>query len=118
MMRGQPVAYRQIIEISKQYKTCEWLIEKPYQGYLVSNTELKKGWYMASGEVRLDTARRDKQDLPVTVLKASQLLPCEDKDCKDLFEPARMVASMTSQPDWSHEAAMQLVKNVKEGNFE
>ncbi|KAA3651510.1 MAG: hypothetical protein DWQ11_14015 [Proteobacteria bacterium] len=80
-------------------------VDWPYAMHLTGRRDLASGWYRIEGEVTLDTARRDDEGLPLTLVAVQSALPCKNEGCTDLFDPLAVARMTLGQPDWTPEAA-------------
>lgn len=113
-MRGESRAYRQIVEITGEQDGL-WQVEYPYPALLDSRDseqQAGKGWYLVQGQVSLDPERLDEQQLPLTLVNANSLLPCEEKGCSDLRDPLSLVRLEVGDAQWTPERAKELIKQA------
>ena len=114
LMRGESRAYRQIVEITGEQDGL-WQVEYPYPALLDSRDseqQAGKGWYLVQGQVSLDPERLDEQQLPLTLVNANSLLPCEEKGCSDLRDPLSLVRLEVGDAQWTPERAKELIKQA------
>ncbi|PWF25364.1 hypothetical protein [Corticimicrobacter populi] len=90
------------------------VVDWPYPMRLSGLEALEEGWYWVSGTQRLDTARRDDDGLPMTIVTVAEglAMPCKEAGCADLVNPLAIARIQFGQPDWTPEAARQLVENA------
>ena len=56
--------------------------------------------------------RLDEQQLPLTLVNANSLLPCEEKGCSDLRDPLSLVRLEVGDAQWTPERAKELIKQA------
>ncbi|MCJ8169461.1 hypothetical protein [Atopomonas sediminilitoris] len=115
MLRGKSVDYRQIVFIKG--KTDDgWEIEYPYQAILNtddSDQDAAEGWFVVKGTASLDDQHLDEQNLPLTLVAATQITACEESACADLRDPLKLIRQELGDPNWTPETAKEIVLAAK-----
>lgn len=112
LVRGDSRSIRQIIHVQGRDGDA-WQVDYPYPALLTSNEQdPEDGWFLVSAKASLDLTRLDEQDLPMTLLDASSLQACQQEGCKDLADPLQLVRERLNNPDWTPEAAQEVVRRV------
>ncbi|WPC04930.1 hypothetical protein SBP02_19590 [Pseudomonas benzenivorans] len=111
LVRGESRDIRQIVHVDGS-DGDSWRLDYPYDARLSSADDVSDGWYLITGKVSLDPQRRDEQDLPLTLIDAKTLQPCQDDGCLDLTDPLTLTRQRLNQPDWTPQAAQALLQRA------
>ncbi len=91
----------------------------PYDLRLVGQAELKKGWYMVTGKLRLDSEREDEDGLPLSLVSLDgpqAIQSCSADGCADLAKDALSLYRLSlGQPDWTPEQAKAIIEQARKG---
>ena len=91
----------------------------PYDLRLIGQAELKKGWYMVTGKLRLDSERDDEDGLPLSLVSLDgpqAVQSCTDDGCADLAKDALSLYRLRlGQPDWTPEQAKAIIEQARKG---
>src|SRR5690606_13381937 len=89
-------------------------VDFPYEMRLVGQRELKAGWYRVKGTVAFDEERRDREELPLTLVKPGADAPhaCRQDGCADLLDPLELTRLTLGEPDWTPEAATAVIESA------
>ncbi len=89
-------------------------VDFPYEMRLLGQRELKAGWYRIEGAVTLDDKRRDREDLPLTLVTIAADAPhaCQKEGCADLLDPLVLTRLKLGEPDWTPEAATAVIESA------
>lgn len=87
----------------------------PYEMRLVGRRDLADGWYRIQGKVTLDANRRDGDDLPLTLVAASDdgVQQCAQAGCEDLATPVSLTRMTLGVPDWTPEASEARIRELQ-----
>ncbi|WP_160285437.1 hypothetical protein [Pseudomonas knackmussii] len=114
LVTGGNANLSQIVRISG--KSDEgWKVDYPYEALLSADDASKspeKGWFLVKGKVSLDSEKRDKDDLPLTLIAASSLQPCGEEGCTDLRDPLKLVRQQVGDDQWTPEGARETIKQA------
>jgi hypothetical protein len=109
LMNGDSRPISQIVQVSGKTDSG-WRIDYPYEAELHGNAPLSEGWYLVSGKVSLDPQRRDGHELPLTLIEAEVVEPCEEVGCRDRMQPLTLMRQRLKDPDWSPQQAIAQVR--------
>lgn len=91
----------------------------PYDLRLIGQAELKKGWYMVTGKLRLDSERDDEDGLPLSLVSLDgpqAVQSCTDDGCADLAKDALSLYRLRlGQPNWTPEQAKAIIEQARKG---
>lgn len=89
-------------------------VDFPYEMRLVGQRELKDGWYRVQGMVAFDQKRRDREELPLTLVTPGAEAPhaCRQDGCADLLDPLALTRLALGEPDWTPEAAAAVIEST------
>lgn len=96
-------------------KDGETVLDWPYE-IRATGADMKDGWYLVKGKLRLDDKRLDDQDLPLTLLSIDEQMPphaCQKEGCADLNDPVIATRMLLNLPDWTPEHAQQIIKQAE-----
>lgn len=113
LMRGERRKITQIVHLRGSAGEVSH-VDYPYEAELRGRgtDPAPDGWYLVSGELRLDTARLDSTSLPLTVIEGSEFRPCAAVGCTDLFTALALTRERLGMPDWLPEDARAQVRAV------
>ncbi|SDI60120.1 WVD2 family protein [Pseudomonas panipatensis] len=114
LVAGGNASVSQIVRISGK-SDGGWSVDYPYEALLSvddGQSSPDKGWFLVKGKVSLDGQKRDKEDLPLTLIAASNLQPCSEDGCADLRDPLKLVRQQVGDDHWTPEAARETVKQA------
>lgn len=117
LMKGGQIEYRQIIQVGRKAQDGEWNVEYPYSAVLLTSDDLKSGWYQFTGVLTLDTSRRDKDGLPLSVMTPQMLSQCADSSCLDQFNALQIMRSHLGDANWSPESAKSVIARFESGEY-
>ena len=88
----------------------------PYEMRLIGRRDLADGWYRIQGRVTVDANRRDGDDLPLTLVAASEdgVQPCAQAGCEDLATPVSLTRMTLGVPDWTPEASEARIRELQQ----
>ncbi|OZI37997.1 hypothetical protein CAL29_06470 [Bordetella genomosp. 10] len=115
MMEGRARPVRLVVHVDGD-KDQDAVLDWPYDMRLVGQKNLKKGWYLVSGQTRLDTGRKDDDGLPLTLLTLDKNAPfaCQKDGCADLNDPLVGARMMLGLPDWTPEKAREIIQQAEQ----
>jgi hypothetical protein len=115
MMEGRNRSARLVVHVDGD-KDQDAVLDWPYDMRLVGQKSLKKGWYLVAGQLRLDTQRKDDDDMPLTLLTLDKSAPyaCQKDGCADLNDPLVGARMMLGLPDWTPEKAREIIQQAEQ----
>lgn len=115
LMAGRKAAVRMVIHVD-DHKGDDAIADWPYEIRLPGQKALKEGWYLAPGDITLDTKRQDDKGLPLTLLTLGQAAPvaCKKEGCADLNDPLVGARMMLGLPDWTPEQAQAAIAQANQ----
>lgn len=117
LLQGGIANFAGVVYINRQKNNTSWATY-PYTLAIKQDSttnDMDKGWYFIRGTQQFDTTQTDEQDMPLTIVTANEVLRCERKACEDLFTPINRIRIQYKKPDWTPEAAQQLIDAAEQG---
>jgi len=110
LLEGKQDMLRRIVRVDGS-KADDATIDWPYPMRLVGQKSLNKGWYWITGERRLDSAQRDDDDLPMSLVTLSHepVHACIENGCRELLNPLSIMRIQLNQADWTPQAAQAVI---------
>jgi hypothetical protein len=114
LVAGGKAKYSQIVHINGK-TNGRWETDYPYESQLDivgPNLKPETGWFLAKGEVTLDPVKRDREDLPLTLVAVTYLQACAEDGCTDLRDPLKIMRMQLGDDNWTPDAARQVFKQA------
>lgn len=115
LLKGGEADFAQVVNIKNDKKGMFWA-DYPYNlaiDGLGAEVDLGKGWYLVSGQQKIDIEQQDDQGLPLTVVYPDYAFACEEKGCTDFFTPLNLARLEFNKPDWTPEQAEQQIADAQ-----
>lgn len=122
MLKGKSLRVHQIVRVAAADGrtdtpggATETPIDWPYEMRVVGQPALAPGWYVIEARMRVDPARRDPQDLPLTLLTPEPTPPhaCRAPGCAEIDTPIAVMRIMLGQPEWTPAHAETLIQQAQ-----
>lgn len=98
----KPVDVSVFLKVSSVYNKAiiaDWPIKITLTG--ASKKIKKKGWYIVSGSLSVDSSKRNFNKPLSAILDVKQATACEKEQCKEINDAVFLVRKRHSFPDWS-----------------
>lgn len=115
---GGSTEFSSVVYINKVQNNLAWA-SYPYTAAIKPNDNdkpLDKGWYFIEGTQSMNNKQRDELDMPLTLVAPNDVIQCQHKACEDVFTPLNRTRLQLRKPNWTPEAAQQVIEAAEKGS--
>lgn len=115
LMDGRVAQVRLVVHVDDR-KDNEAVLDWPYE-MRIPGSELKDGWYLVQGSLKVDPKRRDDKGLPMSLLTLDNKTPphaCRKDGCADLNDPLVATRMVLGLPDWTPDQARAVIQQAEQ----